>query len=165
MYGCTLRELSSHSEPRINGVAVSVHARSSVHLSGTSIAGMDYGVCIDTHASATLCGCTVSYTVRECVLFTGAATGTLDKCTLSGSQTKPGLVVADAGTRVCAVHCHFLGSMGKITMGAFIYHGSALTADACTSSGHETAGYCVHQEGTRWSSPTAVATATSVAVW
>lgn len=101
--GGTVQDFSPQFERSV-GVhsGVHAHARSSAHLSRLSISGMRHGVCVRTHASATLCDCTVVTTVKSCGRFEEGATGRLNNCTLSSSKEEHVWAVKDAGSCVHA---------------------------------------------------------------
>ena len=132
---------------------VRVHSGSSAELSHLSLSGMHQAVGIASKASASLADCTVadcavaavSYisAAAQGVKITGAATGRLDRCSLSG-----GLIVDGCGSHAHAAHCQFLSSGSSVGgSGAAALGGSALTAESCTSSGQVDSGYFVRGAG------------------
>lgn len=142
-------------------LGVQVHARSSAHLLRLYILGICAGFRVRMLASATLCDCTVEDTVDSRGWFAEVATGRLDRCTLSRSKHPDGLTVEDAGSRVHAENCHFLGSTG---CGAVAIERGSLTQMPARAPDTRAQDTTCTERAVRWSSPTAVAMVNFVAV-
>lgn len=123
---------------------VHVHWGSNAHLSKLSISGMQYGVSVRTHASATLADCIVTDTMLPCVIVRDGGKGHLNSCTLSNSLKTHGLHVTDKGSCAHAARCHFLRNSD---CGAFAAYSCLLTVESCTSSGNKGVGYMAHGKG------------------
>lgn len=128
--------------PLVRGVHV--HSNSSAHLSSLSVSSRHaVGVCVATHASATMVDSNVSDTVSACVRIMGGGTGQLNRCTVSGCSWGPGLGVIGVGSSAVATKRRFILNRS----GAIAISGSTLTALACTSVGCRSIGFDVQLNG------------------